>query len=60
MGLILALILAVASLVGSPLQPCASEDTEGSTACYWDASARGNGQGQSFIWTGSTTVLLSR
>ena len=29
-----------------PVQPCAFEDGPG--PCYWDASVRGNGQGQSF------------
>lgn len=34
------------------LAPCDEED---STDCYWDASTRGNGQGQSFInWKGTT------
>lgn len=28
------------------LPPCASED---STNCHWDAQARGNGQGVSFV-----------
>lgn len=28
------------------LPPCAAEDSSG---CYWDAAARGNGEGTSFV-----------
>lgn len=38
-ALIIALLIALTT-------PCATED---STACYWDASQRGNGTGHSFI-----------
>ena len=33
--------------------PCEAED---STFCYWDASTRGNGLGQSFINIGGVNV----
>lgn len=29
---------------------CRTEDDI--TPCYWDASARGNGKGHDFVWTG--------
>ena len=29
---------------------CRTEDDQ--TPCYWDAKARGNGKGRSFVWTG--------
>lgn len=32
------------------MAPCVSEDSTGEIApCYWDASVRGNGKGQSFV-----------
>lgn len=36
--------------------PCPTED---STWCYWDATSRGNGNGESFIalWEGATIYL---
>ena len=30
--------------------PCRTEDDL--DPCYWDASARGNGKGRDFVWTG--------
>jgi hypothetical protein len=45
---IVAILLLAIGLLGStdaPLPPCPTEDSVG---CYWDASARGNGVGQSF------------
>lgn len=34
------------------LAPCATEDSM--TDCYWDADARGNGSGASFVVLGGT------
>lgn len=45
---ILVLILALI------LPPCPTED---STGCYWDAAARGNGEGVSFIALDDGTIL---
>jgi hypothetical protein len=39
---------------------CPSEDYSGPTACHWDASKQGNGQGQSFMWTGSKVIYSSK
>lgn len=60
MTLLLALLLSLLSLVGSPLPACATEDIEGSSACYWDAVTRSNGQGENFIWTGSQLINFTR
>jgi len=38
---------------------CPTEDYSGPTACHWDASKHGNGQGTSFTWTGSTVIYTS-
>lgn len=35
-------------------------ETEDSQNCYWDASTRGNGQGQSFIDLNGTAYYLGR
>ncbi len=40
--------------VAQQIPPCAQEDSVG--PCYWDASLRGNGRGQSFTVDGSQTV----
>jgi len=53
-------VLALLALCTTPapqqLAPCATED---STGCYWDASHRGNMQGQSFYTTDAgVTVYL--
>lgn len=38
------------SVVGFVAEPCPQEDTIPQVrACYWDAAARGNGEGQSTI-----------
>lgn len=49
---------AVPPVTGStgPVVPCITEDYDGPTACFWDASTRGNGLGQSFTWTGSEVI----
>ena len=47
----LALIFAVLTAV---LPACTSEDD---TACYWDAAARGNGVGTSFVALTDDVVL---
>ena len=39
------------------LPPCDFEDSTG-TVCFWDASSRGNGQGQSFIVVGKSVYYL--
>lgn len=44
------LLLLLISLV---MPPCATED---SSACYWDASTRGNGLGQSYWVTADDQV----
>lgn len=44
---------------GTTYIPCATEDYEGRTPCFWDAGARSNGKGQSFIWTGTRVVYTS-
>lgn len=39
-------------------QPCTDEDGSGQTACYWDATTRGNHQGRSYtIENGSTHYI---
>jgi len=35
-------------------EPCVTEDDL--NPCYWDASARGNGEGRSFVWTGDEVI----
>lgn len=35
-----------AAVTGGPLAPCPTEDSPG--PCWWDAAARGNGEGHSF------------
>jgi hypothetical protein len=37
------------------LPSCASED---SSMCVWDSATQGNGQGQSFISLGETTITF--
>lgn len=62
MTLIISLVLAFAAVFAPTLPPCATDETPeaGMPACYWDAANRGNGQGGSFIWTGSHSVTLPR
>lgn len=36
----------IALIISLFLPPCECKDSEN---CYWDASARGNGEGQSFV-----------
>lgn len=63
MNTILAILALLASLFGGvpPLEPCVTDETDASIpACYWDADTQGNGQGDSFIWTGSLTIHLSK
>lgn len=43
------LALVIGGFAAVRLRPCQYED---STWCYWDAGARGNGQGHSFISLG--------
>lgn len=47
-SLALKIALAVLGLMGYELEPCATDDFE-SVHCYWDAEARGNGDGASWI-----------
>lgn len=47
-------------LNGVTYVPCPEEGYEGPTPCFWDAGARSNGKGQSFIWTGSEVKPLGR
>ncbi|QGJ93505.1 hypothetical protein SEA_MUFASA8_57 [Arthrobacter phage Mufasa8] len=39
--------------------PCPSEDYDGPVTCLWDAKARGNGLGHSFIWNGTEAIPTS-
>jgi hypothetical protein len=39
------------------LAPCQTEDQ--TTACYWDATQHGNGQGRSFIVTDSGSIVFT-
>lgn len=39
---------------------CPTEDYSGPTACHWDASKQGNGQGHSFMWTGSKVIYTGK
>lgn len=50
---LLALVNAFVSL--PTLAPCITEDQ--TTPCYWDASARSNGNGLSFIVTANNTII---
>ena len=63
MSALAALIALVASLLGSlapmvaeVLPACQTEDEVG--FCYWDASERGNGEGQSFLVIGEDVIYL--
>lgn len=47
--------VALAVMAVSILPPCPTED---STNCIWDASKRGNGQGQSFVGIGGTVIFI--
>lgn len=38
-----------------PLRPCVTEDSDG--PCYWDATARGNGHGRSFVVDAHNRVI---
>ena len=49
--MITALLVALALI----MPPCATED---SLNCYWDASASGNGIGQSFIDIDGTAYII--
>ena len=63
MNVIIVIFAMLASLMAGvevTIPPCASEDTEQATPCYWDAPTRGNGQGDSFIWTGSATIYTTK
>lgn len=41
--------------------PCVTDETGPDfPACYWDASERGNGLGQSFTWTGTELIYTSK
>ena len=53
----LVIILTLLALLGMPLQPCATEDSD---QCYWDASERGNGDGSDFIAlaNGDDTIII--
>mgnify|MGYP001603028395 CR=1 FL=1 len=44
----------LALLLALIFPPCPTED---SNACYWDAAARGNGQGISFIALDDGTII---
>lgn len=43
---------------GTGYIPCPEEDYEGPTPCFWDATARGDGTGVSFIWDGVDEYFL--
>lgn len=44
-----ALIAAAAAPSVPPIPPCVEEDGSGQTSCYWDAHARGNHLGNSYV-----------
>lgn len=54
-GLIVGVTAATAIIVPA-VQPCATED---STGCYWDADARGNGEGESFYVDADDTAYYA-
>lgn len=45
--------------LGATMEPCAFDEAEG-PACYWDASTRGDKQGDSFIWTGTDLIYAAK
>lgn len=47
-----ALIAAAAAPSIPSVPPCLEEDGSGQTACYWDAAARGNRLGNSYVIEG--------
>ena len=57
---IAALVLALTWLTGTgaatTFAPC--ETDEARTVCYWDAGTRGNGEGRSFLSTGTDVIYL--
>lgn len=56
MKVLVAAMLMAAALVGAPsMPPCELEDSAG--PCFWDASARGNGTGRSFVVTADQVVI---
>jgi hypothetical protein len=54
-GNALVLALTAAALVGVSVPPCPAED---SSNCYWDAQARSNGAGRSFLDIGGTALYV--
>lgn len=59
---IFALLASLLTGVEVTIPPCATDEAPeaGISACYWDGATRGNGQGGSFIWTGSHTIHISK
>ncbi|MZR12686.1 hypothetical protein GQE99_06585 [Maritimibacter sp. DP07] len=53
LGVSLAAATLIAAMLIAAVTPCQAED---STWCYWDAAARGNGNGQSFVAAGPITL----
>lgn len=51
-----ALIAAAAAPTVPTVPPCIEEDGSGQTVCYWDASARGNHAGASYVLIGGERV----
>lgn len=45
--------------LGATMEPCAFDEAAG-LACYWDATTRGNKQGDSFIWTGTDLIYAAK
>lgn len=42
------------------IPPCASDDGSGPLPCHWDATAQGNGEGDSFTINADGTITYDR